>query len=716
MATLAELEQGLIKADAAGNADDARAFAAEIRRMRQQAAAPTPEESFKDKLLRNAALAGRAVGETALGLPAAFEDAVSGRMVLNALGMKAPSKQDQLKAFFDKNSYSPETKGERLMMDTVGGIYGAGMGGPAKTAGMQAINLIAGGVGGLAGGTARESGAGVVGQTGAGIGASLLTLLLGGTARGALNTAGRVIDAAVIPGGDVRAAARIANDAAGPVKAQIINELRNGQSPIPNMPMNAGQLATPTGRAEFAGLQRIMDEFAPSPSGALYRIQGGLAKDYLDTIAQKGTNALKDTKDQLWNRLEPDLKTAYSQAGQYGKYAPQIQAEYQRFAGAAKNAVGDVRRLENAKQLAEESASAFGRRQGNWNTQLPTGMPSAGGRYSYQTNLADVAEKGSQKAAAASLFFGDVARMSKNKLDALVADSYPLSGRSLAARMEQYLTKDGTAPLDIAKELRSKFVSKLAEYSDSNGNISPENLHAIRKEIGLDIAKNVKNPNTSWEPGLAAKFEGEMTSMIDEAMNKAAGTTKWTDWLRNYKEGMKSANDITIGRELMKQSFKPATNEFKPAQYLTAVENATQTPDMLRRTGLARFGNIDEAMTSRGRAVKDDLSRFANDSILYQDLAERGQSAARRALGEAFNPVPNVPMLKTAATVGNFFVRQLEGKGGKAATESLASMMQTNPKALADAMEKMTPKQKAGFFELLNRAALSQQYGLLGQQ
>lgn len=37
MATLAQLEDGLRKADAAGNADDARAFAAEIRRLRQGA-------------------------------------------------------------------------------------------------------------------------------------------------------------------------------------------------------------------------------------------------------------------------------------------------------------------------------------------------------------------------------------------------------------------------------------------------------------------------------------------------------------------------------------------------------------------------------------------------------------------------------------------------------------------------------------------------------
>ena len=40
MATLEELESALIKADAAGNADDARVFAREIRRLRAESQAP----------------------------------------------------------------------------------------------------------------------------------------------------------------------------------------------------------------------------------------------------------------------------------------------------------------------------------------------------------------------------------------------------------------------------------------------------------------------------------------------------------------------------------------------------------------------------------------------------------------------------------------------------------------------------------------------------
>lgn len=65
MATIAQLEAALIKADAAGNVDDARALAAEIRRMRAAPAAPAavPVESEIPRRLPPISLAGdRATG------------------------------------------------------------------------------------------------------------------------------------------------------------------------------------------------------------------------------------------------------------------------------------------------------------------------------------------------------------------------------------------------------------------------------------------------------------------------------------------------------------------------------------------------------------------------------------------------------------------------------------------------------------------------------
>ena len=581
MATIAELEQGLIKADAAGNADDAKICADETRKRRQ---VPAPQPEKKTDWLRGVALAGRAVGESAAGLADLASMSNPGALISRMTG-KQPSIQDSMSRTLDiLGAYKPETRGERLLMDAAGGAYGAMAGGPTSL-GRGAINLAAGAAGGLGGGMAREGGAGTLGQIGAGMGASIGTSLLGGAARMGANAIGRVVDAAWLPGGDIRAAARIANDAAGPVKADIINELRTGQSAIPNMPMNAGQLATPTGRAEFAGLQALMDQYAPSPATALDNVQ----------------------------------------------------------MGARRAEIGKVAQTPQALQAAEgvRSASAATNYQNAFNQQIK-----------------------------ADPF---LAKLSSNPY---FKDALPDAFKEAQARGINP-KQDLTEFLHIVK---LSLDGELAKTGDSA-------LKNVQKASVQDVKKDLVN----WLGKKNPAYENARSTFAADSM---------------------PINEMQVGKFLENKLVPPMGGAERAAAFTQATRDAPRT--IKTATGQSIYDDLAQVLTPQKlqnvRNVEQSLIQNAN----YENLAKSGQSAARRALGEAFNPIPNVPMLKTAATVGNFFVRQLEGKGGKAATESLASMMQTNPKMLADAMEKMTPAQKASFFELVNRAALSQQYGLLG--
>lgn len=69
MATMQELEQALVKADAAGNADDARVFANEIRRMRAQAPAPQQQAEPQRSMFQRAGdvVAGAVRGAGSIG-------------------------------------------------------------------------------------------------------------------------------------------------------------------------------------------------------------------------------------------------------------------------------------------------------------------------------------------------------------------------------------------------------------------------------------------------------------------------------------------------------------------------------------------------------------------------------------------------------------------------------------------------------------------------
>ena len=69
MATLEELSQALIKADAAGNADDARVLAAEIQRMRSEQAAPAPVQPPVPEPQQPVPLPSAATEEAMIGQP-----------------------------------------------------------------------------------------------------------------------------------------------------------------------------------------------------------------------------------------------------------------------------------------------------------------------------------------------------------------------------------------------------------------------------------------------------------------------------------------------------------------------------------------------------------------------------------------------------------------------------------------------------------------------
>lgn len=74
--------------------------------------------------------------------------------------------------------------------------------------------------------------------------------------------AGEMVDAAMLPGGATRAAGRVATDVAKDDAARVAQALKNGVSTE-----TAAQAAAPVGRAEFAGLERVIGARDPSAFG-----------------------------------------------------------------------------------------------------------------------------------------------------------------------------------------------------------------------------------------------------------------------------------------------------------------------------------------------------------------------------------------------------------------------------------------------------------------
>lgn len=188
MATLQELESALIKADAAGNADDAKVFADEIRRMRGmgagQAAQQSAERSFPERLGRQVGLTARAGLSGLAALPSMLWNGPVD--VINQYAGTNIPRSDIGPAMNAVGLPQPENATERVAQDVAsamagtGGISQLGQGmAKAATPVVQGVGSllssapaaqVASAIGGAgAGGTARELGFGPGVQLGASV-------------------------------------------------------------------------------------------------------------------------------------------------------------------------------------------------------------------------------------------------------------------------------------------------------------------------------------------------------------------------------------------------------------------------------------------------------------------------------------------------------------------------------------------------------------------
>lgn len=249
---------------------------------------------------------------------------------------------------------------------------------------------------------------------------------------------------------------------------------------------------------------------------------------------------------------------------------------------------------------------------------------------------------------------------------------------------------------DAMKEAMARGVvpkQKLTEY-----------LHMVKKSLDGDLAK-------SGESGLKPMQKASVTEL----------KTELVDWLKNknpqYKVAMddfaknsEPINQMKVGQYLQDR-LRPAMDASeRPNAFAEALRNA---PATIKRSSGQPFDDLSKVLTPQQMATNQRVLESLQLDATLKELAAAGTRKAQAAVGEAYDPVVQVPMLKTAAMVANKGIRLLEGKGGDASMRALAEMMNNNPKRLADELAKMSPAERASMFQVLQRASISQA-GLLG--
>jgi hypothetical protein len=723
MATLEQLGAALVKADAAGNVDDAKALAMEIKRMRSETQAPTianapdarqnvaaePANDRREMVQREltTAIAPFAGAYTGVGNIVLGGQKLLGQG-LTALGAKdtgqfltedAIRRQELQKQFIQPyKDVAPgyagtgEFAGEVLATLPVGGflakpIQAVGQAIPkiASVATPLAQSLRSGGfttglipkvVPGVAPAAvplstkiANKLYQTVGGATVGGVSSALINpeetelgALVGGVLPTVAPTAAKYI--AIGAGKFVDAVTgNLANVKAGDIARQAagdsINQIRAANGVAP-LDINAAQAA--------------------------YGIDNDVYQAFLGFVSGKDKSSyyrvLKDTQktDQL-NQLArlaggPSLTENLTSVKEFKNALNNLMTPIRETELIASNIAGTTgAKLEQEARALGQVATdkvqdvrrfvAAGDRASDLATQnvVERGLPTSTARYTYIGELADKADEVASKAAEGSLIFGQAAQFKQAAFDSLAANGLkPLTAKSVVDRVNGILRNPEFAGNDEIKASVKKLNKDIFEWTNNKGIIDGFALDSLRKN-SVNAAINKLHPglDQAAKKNLAAKVMADLKNPIINAIEEAGGTG-YGQYLRDY-----AANAQLIDR----RKFAGKALEMfdtSPDEFIRLVKG--NNPDAVEKVFGPGSFNIFKEM---GADIKP-MQQIADELTRDIKLAEQAKAGAK-ALGfedESFaKKIPGFVGVKTA--VLKQVIRAVEDKVNSKTIEVLAN-------------------------------------------
>jgi len=713
MATLEQLSSALVKADAAGNVDDAKALAMEIKRMRGETQAPTivnapdarqnvaaePADARREMVQREltTAIAPFAGAYTGVGNIVLGGQKLLGQG-LTALGAKdtgqfltedAIRRQELQKQFIQPyKDVAPgyagagEFAGEVVATLPVGGflskpIQAAGKAIPsiAKVTTPLAQSLRSGGfqtgvspttLAGRSGNAlARLVGGATVGgissalvnpeetETGASIGA-VAPFVVPPAVKFLAIGAGKFIDASTGKLANVEAG-KIARQAAG----DQINQIRaaNGAAPID---ITAAQAAYGIDNDVY---QAFLGFVSGKDKSSYYRVLKDKQKtEQLNQLARlaggpsltENLTSVSEFKNALNTLMTPIRETELGAANIAGTLGPKLQGEVTILGQAATDKVQDVRRF-----------VAAGDRASNLATQqvVERGLPTSTARYTYVGELADKADEVASKAAEGSLIFGQAAQFKQAAFDSLAANGLkPLTAKSVISRINGILRNPEFAGNDVIEGAVKSFGDDVVKWTDNNGVIDAFALDSLRKNsVNAAIEKLRPGLDQTAKKNLAAKVMADLKTPIINAIEEAGGTG-YGQYLRDY-----AANAQLIDRR--KLAGKALSMfESSPDEFIRLVKG--NNPDAVEKVFGPGSFNIFKEM---GADIKP-MQQIADELTRDIKIAEQAKAGAK-ALGfedeSLAKKIPGFVGYKTA--IVKQVIRTLENKVSDKTIDILAN-------------------------------------------
>ena len=644
MATLEQLSAALVKADAAGNAEDAKAFADAIRQM--QTAPPSPVE----------------------GMPMApRQELTTGQKIYQAA-----------RPYIEPTVTALGTVGGGLAGTSVGPLGtlgGAGLGYGIAKQGMtvadvamgmrpaaQGADIVAEPLKNVLEGATYEAGGRVVAP------------LLG-------KAAGAVMDLRQIP---QQKAAEIARNALGKDLPDVLNALRNAPAGMTAAQATAN-ITNPTWQAlidrrlaadpKFTLTLKNMNE--QDAVNELTKLAGGVT-------ATDVKASLAGAKDRLNALTTPMRDTSLARAN-LGQDVADLEARAGSLSDQAASAVADVRRLVNAGNVAEAAARL---------ELIKKGLPVGFTKYTYKGDLARMADEWSSQAANASLDLGQGARFAQSAADSLRSVGIkPLNAPALVTKIQGLATAPEFAGNDIMSAAVKNVADDIAKWTTSGGLIDAVALDAIRKNsVNAAIRQLSPGADATTQRNLAASVMTKIKPIIENAVENAGGVG-YKDYLTAYTKGaQKIAEQKLSGKALdLFQNNKDA--------FVKLVEgNSPQEVEKILGPGSYNIAkNVSENTIN---VLKDQATKVVREATIKTQVAE-GQDALKELLAQHISKLRLPSYINVYAATGNKALGILENKIGTKTMRTLTEAFKT-PQGAADLLNTLPASERNKVLQLIS--------------
>ena len=663
MATLEQLTAALVKADAAGNAADAKALADEIRRVR---VAPEPTSIAMTPSVRAEA-----------GIPGPRQDLTMGQQVYQAA----------------RPYVAP-------LVEAGGAIGGGLLGGTAGTFGAGPVGTVAGGVAGagLGYGIAKEGleaadvamGMKAPRQGAAQVVEPVRNILEGATFEAggkvlgqALGyVGGKIADLRQIP---LQKATKIVKDALGPDLEQVTNALRAAQGKGVSAAQATADINSPT----FQALIERATARDPRFLRALEKTQGEESVNALAKLAGGATAAeARGTTESAKNALNavqgPARESALNRAN-LGKAVAEYEAQAGKLGEEAAAKVADVRRLMEAGKIAEASARL---------DLIKAGKPVGLTQYTYKGELGKMADDWASKAADASLDLGQGARFAQGAADAMRSVGIkPLEGGKVVDSIRAVANNPEFAGNDVLLGAVKNVADDVAKWTSSGGVIDAKALDAIRKNsVNAAIQQLRPGMDATAQRNLAASVMNDIKPTLINAIEEAGGTG-YRQYLADYTKGMQKIAEKKLSGEAL-NLWKTNKDEF-----VRLVQN--ESPEAVEKIlGPGRY-NIATELADSTMGVLQDQAKKRLTEMAVKEQVSAGQDALKTLLLDNMSKLRVPSYLSAVAATTNKALNILENKIGKKTMETLTEALKT-PEGAADLLATLPGSERNRVLNLLS--------------